>query len=79
MLTTLEERLVELRHTPPPRPRSREERLEEERRIVREIVAGHRTRSEQLAVWRLKIGGQASDRRFDRRLAEIRAEDGAAA
>jgi hypothetical protein len=73
VLTTLEERLVELRHTPPPRPRSREERLEEERRIVREIVAIHGTREARLAAWNRRMGGGASERRFYRRLAEVEA------
>lgn len=49
VLTSLEERLGELRHTPLPRPKSRGERLVEERRIVREIVAVHQSREERLA------------------------------
>lgn len=72
--TTLEERLGELKHTPPPRPKSREERLEDERQVVRELAAAHRTRAEQLAAWKQRTG--QAERRFDRRLREVRATGG---
>jgi hypothetical protein len=78
VITTLEERLVELRHTPAPRSRSRDERLEEERQVVREIVAAHESREERLAAWRARMG-DASERRFYRRPQEVEAEGGGSA
>lgn len=46
---------------------------------MREIVAIHGTREARLAAWSRTMGGGAADRRFDRRLAEVKAgEKGAA-
>ncbi len=76
--STLEERLGELRHTPFRWPKTREMRLVEERRLVREIVAAHGSREERLAVWRERMG-EASERRFYRRLREVEADCGSGA
>lgn len=79
VLTSLEERLGELRHTPALRAGTREGRLEEERQVVREILAAHGSREERLAAWRSRMGEGVSERRFYRRLEEIQAGESGAA
>jgi hypothetical protein len=67
--TTLEQAVRELRHTPP--AESRDERLEHEYRIVREIFAECHSPKERLAAWRERTAGKKSARAFYRRSQEL--------
>jgi hypothetical protein len=66
--TTLEEQVNELLYTPP-RPARRVERLQNEQRILREIIAAYETTAERLMAWRDQTG--KSDRAYYRRRREI--------
>jgi hypothetical protein len=65
---SIEEHLVALRHSEPS-ALSREDRLEQERAVVRDIVRQYGSREEQLGAWARRTG--KSGRAFYRRLAEI--------
>jgi DNA repair photolyase len=66
---SVEEHLAALRHGANRPFKSREERLEEEREIVSEIVREHATHEERVAAWAARTGKSA--RAFSRRKAEI--------
>lgn len=73
--TTLEEQLVELKHTAPASKLSRAETKSQDQDIVREIVAGYATQKERIAAWEEQTG--KSERAFYRRLEEVGSVDGA--
>jgi AraC-like DNA-binding protein len=64
---TLEEQLVELKHTA--RPHSRQEQKQDEQDIVRGIISTHKTHEERVAAWQHETG--KSERAFYRRLQEL--------
>jgi hypothetical protein len=66
--TTLEEQLLDLKHTPA-KPRSRQDQKDLEQQIVREIVGTFATIEVRLAAWDERTG--KSSRAFYRRLKEI--------
>jgi len=66
---SIEQHLFAPRHGPEDVPASREERLEEERRIATEIAREHETREGRVKAWAEQTGGK-SERAFYRRLAE---------
>ncbi len=65
---SIEEHLVAVRHSEPS-ALSREDRLEEERAVVRDILHQYGSREEQLGAWARRTG--KSGRAFYRRLAEM--------
>jgi hypothetical protein len=65
---SIEEHLAELRHEAEG-PQSRAARLEEERRVLLEILRDHATREERVEEWTRRTG--KSERAFYRRLAEV--------
>jgi hypothetical protein len=69
--TTLEEAVVELRHSLPNR-QGRNEELEAEYRIVRAILAEFQSPTDRLAAWEERTHGQKSSRAFYRRSQELR-------
>ena len=66
--TTLEEQLVDLRHTPPAKL-SRKDTKEQEQELVRKIWAEHKTKDERVAAWQAATG--KSERAFYRRADEV--------
>ena len=69
MTSTLEQAVLELRHTAV--ATSREERLEAEYRLVRASLAAYHRPRERLAAWRARTGGRKSGRAFYRRCREL--------
>jgi len=67
--TTLEEKLVDLKHTAPASKLSRAETKDHEQALVREIVAQYETREDRAATWQEQTG--KSERAFYRRLEEV--------
>ncbi len=66
---TLEEQLIDLKHTVVGGKPGRAERKRDEQEVVRDILAEFHTKAEQLAAWRDRVG--KSDRAFYRRLEEM--------
>jgi hypothetical protein len=66
---SIEQHLVAVRHSGET-PVTREDRKEEERAILREIVSNHASRDDRVRVWIERTG--KSERAFYRRLAEMR-------
>ncbi len=67
--TTLEEQLVDLKHTAPASKLSRAETKVQEQALVREIVAEYQTKEERVTAWQEQTG--KSERAFYRRLEEV--------
>ena len=67
--TTLEEQLVELKHTAPAGKLSRAETKVQEQALVREIVAQYETKEDRVAAWMEQT--TKSERAFYRRLEEV--------
>lgn len=71
ILTTLEEQLIELKHTTPAKA-GRKKTKEQEQGLVRELLAQYETKDERIAAWQAETG--KSQRAFYRRLDEIAAD-----
>jgi len=69
VIATLEEQLVELRHTPKAYAGSRNDRKRSEQQVVQELLTAHSTPQARLAAWQERTG--KSPRAFYRRLEEI--------
>lgn len=69
VIATLEEQLVELRHTPATAPSGRAERKQDERLLVQRLVAEHSNRQARLKAWHEGTGKSA--RAYYRRLKEL--------